>query len=354
MTHAGIDVDRDSPAPTPTSRAAYWDAVRGLGIVLVVYGHVARGLMAGGILAASPPWTTLDALIYSFHMPLFFFISGRFFPSTFQRQGAVPLLMRKVGTIAYPYCLWSLVQGGLEYAMARYTNHGVRPFVGGILWAPIDQFWFLYALFFVFVAATGIYSLRFHARWALLAVAAALFLTDWSATAWQGYGYVAYYLLFFALGSWSASTGVSRSEWKTLPTGLLAVAGLAALIQFNGLGYPVQVSPLLWQQRLVALACAVAGSGVILCGARVLPRSLCGVVALLGRRSMEIYLLHIIVASGTRILAARFLGMHDPYLHLLLGTSMGLLVPVLMASWLRSIGVAFLFEWPRTLPASST
>lgn len=49
--------------------------------------------------------------------------------------------------LVYPYLLWSLLQMGVQWFVAQRANH---PFpleeFGRIVWAPVDQFWFLYAL----------------------------------------------------------------------------------------------------------------------------------------------------------------------------------------------------------------
>jgi fucose 4-O-acetylase-like acetyltransferase len=59
----------------PKARHDWVDAVRGLGIVLVYYGHVIqRGFPPGSATVADQL-----RLVYSFHMPLFFLLSGFFF-----------------------------------------------------------------------------------------------------------------------------------------------------------------------------------------------------------------------------------------------------------------------------------
>jgi len=53
-----------NPALPGRTRLSFIDAAKGIGILLVVLGH-SPGLPLFGVV-----------LIYSFHMPLFFFISG--------------------------------------------------------------------------------------------------------------------------------------------------------------------------------------------------------------------------------------------------------------------------------------
>ncbi|WP_043367549.1 acyltransferase family protein, partial [Cupriavidus sp. WS] len=61
------------------SRDVWVDNAKGIGIILVVYGHVARGLHSAGIWSDATSFSFLDSAVYSFHMPLFFFLSGLYF-----------------------------------------------------------------------------------------------------------------------------------------------------------------------------------------------------------------------------------------------------------------------------------
>ena len=72
----------------------------------------------------------------------------------------------------------------------------------------------------------------------------------------------------------------------------------------------------------------VAGTLATLAVAALMARTPLGVpLALIGRRSLEIFLAHIVVASGTRILLVQ-VGVTDPWVHVLAGTSSGVVVPV--------------------------
>lgn len=44
---------------------------KGIGIILVVFGHVNRGLYSAGIQLPGSFYQLTDSVIYSFHMPLF-------------------------------------------------------------------------------------------------------------------------------------------------------------------------------------------------------------------------------------------------------------------------------------------
>ncbi|WP_162779036.1 acyltransferase family protein, partial [Klebsiella pneumoniae] len=57
-------------------RETWVDYAKGIGIILVVFGHANRGLYSSGIYISPEIYHYLDNVIYSFHMPLFFFLSG--------------------------------------------------------------------------------------------------------------------------------------------------------------------------------------------------------------------------------------------------------------------------------------
>lgn len=59
-------------------RETWVDYAKGIGIILVVFGHANRGLYSSGIYISPEIYHYLDNVIYSFHMPLFSFFLGCF------------------------------------------------------------------------------------------------------------------------------------------------------------------------------------------------------------------------------------------------------------------------------------
>ena len=141
-------------------RNVWVDYAKAIGIILVVYGHVARGVFNAGLPMDEAEFVLVDSIIYSFHMPLFFFLSGLFFFDSLQKRGRGGLIINKIDTIAYPFIVWSLLQGLFEVALSNYTNGQVTLVeVFSLLWMPRAQFWFLYALFLVFVRLLPVISM---------------------------------------------------------------------------------------------------------------------------------------------------------------------------------------------------
>lgn len=89
-------------------RFDYLDLAKGLGIIMVVWGHIMLVGMS-------------HKLIYAFHMPLFFFISGLLFnKDQFDSLGA--FFMHRAKRLLIPYFLYSVSTWGI-WALFRYLRH---------------------------------------------------------------------------------------------------------------------------------------------------------------------------------------------------------------------------------------
>jgi fucose 4-O-acetylase-like acetyltransferase len=190
--------------PATTNRNDWVDYAKAIGIILVVIGHVMRGLVSAGLPVDRYWFSLVDSIIYSFHMPLFFFISGLFFSDSLNKRGPGRLIASKVDSIIYPYIVWSLLQGLFELAFSQYTNGQVT--LGQVLsfgWHPRAQFWFLFALFFVFVLATFVITLtRGRYVLSLLVLLGTIFVVKSELPLNLITNYLAGYSVFFLFGVW--------------------------------------------------------------------------------------------------------------------------------------------------------
>src|SRR3954463_11663954 len=139
-------------ATTKGKRITSIDIVKGIAIILVVYGHVMQG-MAHRNLMYLPFHIFSDTFIYSFHMPAFFFASGLFAKLNANTSSTV-LIQKKAEQLLWPYLLWALISLIANPFVAQYTSAGSHPqvykdVIFGI--ALGTQSWFLWTLFFVYV-----------------------------------------------------------------------------------------------------------------------------------------------------------------------------------------------------------
>jgi len=292
VSHGEADSARASaPNGSDAQRLAWLDAAKGVGIILVVYGHQLRAQMAAGKVEASWSAPLQDAVIYAFHMPLFFFISGLTIERTFRKSTSAQFVHSRLVTLIYPYILWSLISLGLAMAGQRYVNHQVgMSDVIAITWKPVFQYWFLYALFICQMVAFCV-GMR-HFIIALIAIAALLSPFD-----------MRYPILVEATGSFpffAAGILLSSHFLKSIngySPRSLAVCGVvsatAFLVLFSWRGAAYFNVPLF---KFILAVCGIAT--VVAFSAAFGARS--RLLAVLGATSMAIFILHTIVATAIR------------------------------------------------------
>jgi len=334
----------------PTDRRDAWvDYAKAIGIVLVVYGHVARGVFNAGIPMDTALYERVDSIIYSFHMPLFFFLSGLFFFHSLQRRGRAALTANKIDTIVYPYVIWSLIQGLTEVGLSEFTTGNATLSEVLSLWDPRVQFWFLYALFLVILTAILVY--RSSARSLVLAVLALSILAyinqDRIPSALHS-DYVVKNFVFFSLGVWfgTVSDRVSRQP------GPWAAGGIIAFVAVQYL-FHVELGLVYSDKGIASLVVATVSILAVTTVSMHLARNPAAWVLALGSASMGIYVMHILTGSGARILLSRFFGLHDAWVHLLAGCLAGILLPMLVSSFSKRWSSGGLFEAPPWLSAEA-
>lgn len=311
------EIDRVSGrSPTGSGRVEWLDVARGLGIILVVCGHVERGLVSAGI-ADGHWWAVLDRAIYSFHMPLFIMLAGMNVPSSLLKEKR-NFLASKLETILHPYIVWSLIHGSILLAVSGFANTEI-----GFLdllqigWRPIAPFWFLYALF-IFMTLASIFRSWPLLLWPAAALGLAYAQYDSSESLLHQ---VSYNLIFFAAGvTFSRRLYAVRLRWFVGP--LIAVAWMLALQVIPSEGKAPYLKP-------VAVFAGFAGVFGVMFIAQKARGTVSRHFAVLGRLSMSIYVMHVIVASGLRIIAVNFAGVTSPMILMVVCTVGGIYVPVL-------------------------
>lgn len=325
------------------ARTQWVDVARGLGIVLVVFGHAMGGVITGRMVAPDGPWWTAFYLLYTFHMPLFFFLAGLFVQARLQSNpgGFVQTAFTRV---AWPYLLWSVIQLLVIASLGRMVNKPIDVSTWrlvSLLWEPTSQFWFLHSLL----------TLHLLSRWLVprigpLAVLSLLLLargmvewiewTEWVelpsalvATMRMG--------LFYGLGVWAGPV-LLRMAGRYEPAQVGRVAAVAATV------WAVAAVVALWSghtySSLTAMPAALAG-GVALITVALLSRG--GSAAAwgaLGRASMSIFLLHVLFVAGTRIVLNKLLGVDNVGLIVLLASLVGIAGPLVLHELARRAGAS--------------
>lgn len=328
------------------ARASWVDYAKAIGIILVVYGHVARGLYNAGIDVPADLYVLLDSIVYSFHMPLFFFLSGLFFYSSFQRRGGKALIFNKIDTIFYPYLLWSILQGGIEVLLSNYTNGSVHlSDVLSLLWAPRAQFWFLYALFAIFIVVTLIYSIGSKPYKALciviFALSATLYIFPVIISGVSLSLYLSSNLVFFSLGIVFTKYFDVKYFSNRKAVLLSACAFVAAQWLFHG-----YMGLLYIDKGVATLLLAVVSIIFIVSLTSFLALKEVPFLRAVGAASMAIFLAHILAGSGIRVVLNKFFGVNSFEVHLVLGCLVGIVLPMIFFELVNRFKIPYVFSAP--------
>lgn len=324
-------------------RDVWVDYAKAIGIILVVYGHVARGIYSAGIDIPLKLYELADSVVYSFHMPLFFFLSGLFFYNSFQKRGGAKLINSKVDIIVYPYIIWSIIQGVTEAFLSDYTNGNVAySEVFSLLWSPRAQFWFLYALFVCFCVAAIIFSIK-SKKVAIIAFSLSAIAYIYPSIFPDNlvFRFISANFVYFAFGIIFSLYFRADQLSNALFVSLLAFGFIVYQFIFHySLGYNYAdkgIASLLL--AFLSILFVVSFSS----WASLRPNNL---FVLIGTSSMAIYLMHILVGSGIRVALKTFMGIDSFIFHLVVGCIVGVFFPLLALILIKKLKIPYLFSAP--------
>lgn len=318
---------RDLQDPT---RLVWVDHARGIGIILVVLGHVLGGLYNSGLFPHETLLRWIIYTLYTFHMPMFFFLAGLNAQHSL-RRGASSFLTGKITTIAYPYVLWSLIQGSIVMVMARDANIPITAADLAAIWyRPIAQFWFLYALMICHIVACIVTR---------EAVMVGLAISGFVIFSWlhdpPDLALTLHHFAFYVIGRYAPRVIIAApvpqlKGWLTW-LGLVIAFGIA--IAVDGSQFELHAN------GVSALPASIFGIAAVILLSKLLNPRWHRWLAAIGTTSMTIYILHILAGSGIRIVMLKLHVPPWPWLYLLIGTTAGVLLPMLAHGVLRRLGL---------------
>lgn len=296
------------------NRINWIDSAKGIAIILVVYGHIILGLHNAGM------WNTFNyhlqySFIYTFHMPLFFMLSGLFLSKWVSRD-ANQAITQKARRLLIPYVVWSIIQGVVMIFLSTDTNsNNDWTLLMRIPTTPFSQFWYLYDLFFMFIFYYLLFRfLRLKLKWILLG---ALFIAPFASyiNFWQFYR-LFYYFFFFLLGSiiWEY-----RNKLNQIPV-------IKSGICFIGVNIVYFLLPLSqFLHNIFGIVVALVGIAFVIA---IVMHVKIKFIEIIGQLSMPIYLMHILAMAGARIFLLK-LGITNLELQIIFGLIMGIGLPLI-------------------------
>ena len=304
----------------------------------VVVGHIAHGYIVSNQYPGSWNfWYTIDNVIYSFHMALFFTISGYVYNKAYLNVDGVPRynkLWIQVLNLVVIYVVFSVGFTLVKIPFNAISNEQAS--FSDILWMwknPVGVYWYLYVLIEMYLVFSipCVTKLKFYI---IVPVCIGLSVLSYYISFPFHIPALLYYLVFFALGVTYARNKKIISNMPLAVCGFLLSISLSIAfwnknVKLNSIHYVNLVlafgyTCFIW---FIFEHINLIGNSKTL--------------RFLGSRSLEIYVIHGPVITAGRVLMNR-LGSENQYLCLVILMCLGAGIPLLFSFVTRKIG---LFDW---------
>ena len=333
------------------ARESWVDVVKGLAIVFVVMGHVVTSYRNSGFLTEAKAFNFICDFLYTFHMPLFFMISGYLSGKSQKTEPVKLAIVRKCITYGIPYLIFSVAAVGLNFLASAVVNTQLN--IADLLLIvvyPISSLWFIYALLIISVIQLLVKRLLGERKttFILLTVSflvkiAAHLVGELDGVVASGFSQCVLfdagkYWFWYVLGESAIPVFAAerRRTLKEIPNWICAVAtGL-----YVGIVYTMQ-----YIISIQLLDIILSLLGAVLCCIWAIKIYQSPVLEYLGKQTFPIYLLHGYVISFVRVVLTK---LHIPllagFVPLLLCTALGVILP-LIAYWITAKirGLDFVF-----------
>ena len=151
-------------------REIWVDNVKVVACILVVLGHFLQSMTKAKVLPANDLYQWFNQTIYYFHVPLFFICSGYLY----QKLSVVNNVhswgrnvLKKLLVLGIPYFTFSLATWFLKTLFSSSVNSKIGGLGDTLFLHPTSPYWYLYALFFLFLT-TPTFRSKQMAIWGLI------------------------------------------------------------------------------------------------------------------------------------------------------------------------------------------
>lgn len=307
------------------TREKWVDGVKVIACILVVLGHFFQSMTKANILPENDLYEWFNTTIYYFHVPLFFICSGYLYQK-YSKVNSVGSWYRnvakKVLVLGVPYTTFTTATWVLKKVFSSSVNDQIGGLGETLFFHPTAPYWYLYALFFIFLVTPTFNSVKAAAVGLVVALAAkGLILT--------GGGYSIY----------AVSTVLSNEIWFVLGMSICAfnvqlkgrkVQGMICGVLFIILSIMVYTAE-------ISSSAASFIMGLLACVAVIM--MVAGFEEKLGRGmefiakyTMPIFLMHTLFAAPMRSVLLK-LGITNAVAHIVLGVGISFAGPII-AAWI--------------------
>lgn len=306
------------------TREKWVDDVKVIACILVVLGHFFQSMTKANILPENDLYQWFNTTIYYFHVPLFFICSGYLYQK-YSKINSVDSWYKNVAkkalALGVPYVSFSTATWVLKKAFSSSVNDQIGGLGDTLLFHPASPYWYLYALFFIFLLTPTFKSVK-------MAVGGLVVAITMKTIALSG-GY----------GVYAVSTVLSNEIWFVLGMSICAfnvrlkgrkvqgtICGLLFMI-LSVAAYKAEISGGVISFAMGLLACVA----VILMAAG-FEGGLGRGVDFLAKYTMPIFLMHTLFVAPLRSILMK-IGIENAVIHVVLGLGISFAGPII-AAWI--------------------
>lgn len=301
------------------SRLEFLDNAKGIAIILMVYGHVELGIRYTGVIPNYVAFKYITNLIYTFHMPLFFAISGYLLSKLGNKRKFLSELKRNTSKIAVPYLIWKNVFTATKLLIPSQINFPAQPFSLLSIILPSAHYWYLFVLYFIKIMSS---FLTKRANLTVILISAVSYLLLPNYYNW------ALNLFFFTLGRAIHDYGISL-KWSSSKSHIAVciLSGFAFLVYAH-----LAITQFTFQFSMIA---ALFGVALTIQLSQLFSST---VICWIGKNTLPIYILHVFFTAAFRIVLSNYLHFNNTIVHVVCGTLIGIIGPlaiIIMAERLK-------------------
>ena len=320
------------------------DRLKGYACFLVLFGHVIMGIRLAGIDIPEFFWGT-EKFIWSFHVALFLFLSGVVYKACGEwksKKTKSGFILYKLYTLGIPYIAFSVVYI-LINSLVGEANTGFAASDIFYIWkTPVAQYWYLYALFFLFCIWTFFSGIIKNWHITLIVVLIG-YLAPLFGISLGSLDVVFYSALAFGVGTFVNFKNLTklpdRAKWLIVLTHI-AVGVVLVLLDIIEAPFIKELMILFGIYSSIMFISIIQNLKLI-----------SHFLDFLSKYSFQIYLLHTIFTAGIRIILLR-MNIAQWWIHVILGTVCGLVFSVLAALIAKKVKFLNFFFFPAKAYAS--
>lgn len=330
----------------------YWiDYTKLFACILVVIGHLLQGLNKANITWNENLYYYINGVIYSFHMPLFMCLSGYLYSKYAKienRKDYIKFIKKKLINLGIPYFVFYIVYVlvNMMFSSSVNSQKGIIDIIN-IFTNPIPPFWFLYALFFIFVFVPIIENIcKRNTKLIFILCMILNICSKFLNIKVYMISIVLEYAVYFYLGV--VILKIIKDDKKNKKSIILVNDLLFIIVS---IGYCILIKKNSINNNMIGilrLMIAIYGTIISIETFRYISNWInkkCKMFKYLSKYTFPIYLMHTIFSAGIRIVLIK-IGINNFYIHFVLGFVFGIIGPIIVAKLLEKSRYGNIFIYP--------